>query len=89
MIEIRQKPGEFVWEIDQRFKRLKGKLKYLMNEMQHQTLVCQFTTPTIKISIVTTKISDPGRGSAGSLATGRKPVPANRPSYRRTEGGFE
>jgi hypothetical protein len=25
MIEIRQKSGDFVWEIDQRFKRLKGK----------------------------------------------------------------
>ena len=35
MIEIRHKPGESVWEIDQRFKRLKGKLKYLMTEMQH------------------------------------------------------
>jgi hypothetical protein len=30
MIEIRQKPGESVWEIDQRFKRLKGKLRYAM-----------------------------------------------------------
>jgi hypothetical protein len=35
MIEIRQKPGESVCEIDQRLKRLKGKLKYLMTEMQH------------------------------------------------------
>jgi hypothetical protein len=33
MIEIRKKPGESVWEIDQRFKRLKGKLKYLMTDM--------------------------------------------------------
>jgi hypothetical protein len=30
MIEIRHKPEDFVWEIDQRFKRLKGKLKYLL-----------------------------------------------------------
>jgi hypothetical protein len=30
MIEIRQKPRESVWEIDQRFKWLKGKLKYVM-----------------------------------------------------------
>jgi hypothetical protein len=35
MIEIRYKLGESVWEIDHRFKRLKGKLKYLMTEMQH------------------------------------------------------
>jgi hypothetical protein len=27
MIEIKQKPGESVWEVDQKFKRLKGKLK--------------------------------------------------------------
>jgi hypothetical protein len=27
MIEIRQKLGESVWEIDQRFKQLKGELK--------------------------------------------------------------
>jgi hypothetical protein len=33
MIEIRQKPGEFVWEINQRFKRLKGKIKYVMKNM--------------------------------------------------------
>jgi hypothetical protein len=33
MIEIRQKLGEFVWDIDQRFKRLKGKLKYAMTNM--------------------------------------------------------
>jgi hypothetical protein len=33
MIEIRQKLGEFVWEIDQIFKRLKGNLKYVMTYM--------------------------------------------------------
>jgi hypothetical protein len=37
MIEIRQKLGKFVWDIDQRFKRLKGKLKYLMTDMKHST----------------------------------------------------
>jgi hypothetical protein len=37
MIKIIQKPGESVWEIDQIFKRLKGKLKYLMTDMQHRT----------------------------------------------------
>jgi hypothetical protein len=35
MIEIRQKLGESIWEIDQRFKWLKGKLKYVMTDMQH------------------------------------------------------
>jgi hypothetical protein len=38
---------------------------------------------------MTTEISNAGRGSEGSLATRRKPVPTDRPSYRRTEGGFE
>jgi hypothetical protein len=51
--------------------------------------VCQFTAPTLKIPFTTKKISNVGRGSAGSLATGRKPVPIDRPNYQRTEGVFE
>jgi hypothetical protein len=35
MIEIRKKLGESIWEINQRFKKLKGKLKYLMTDMHH------------------------------------------------------
>jgi hypothetical protein len=35
IIKIRKKPRESVWDIYQRFKKLKGKLKYLMFEMQH------------------------------------------------------
>jgi hypothetical protein len=38
MIKIRQKLRESVWEIDQRFMRLKGKLKYLMTDMHHKHL---------------------------------------------------
>jgi hypothetical protein len=38
MKEIRQKPREFVWEIDQRFKRLKGILKYVITDMKHRHL---------------------------------------------------
>jgi hypothetical protein len=48
MIEIRQKPGESVWEIDQRFKRLKGKLKYLMTDMQHRHLFVNSLLPHLK-----------------------------------------
>jgi hypothetical protein len=48
MIEIRQKPGELVWEIDQRFKRLKGKLKYLMTDMQHRHLFVNSLLPHLK-----------------------------------------
>jgi hypothetical protein len=38
MIEIKQNPGESVWEVDQKFKRLKGKLKYPITDMQHRHL---------------------------------------------------
>ena len=48
MIEIRQKPRESVWDIDQRFKRLKGKLKYLMTEMQHRHLFINSLLPHLK-----------------------------------------
>jgi hypothetical protein len=48
MIEIRQKKGEHVWEIDHIFKRLKGKLKYLMTEMQHRHLFVNSLLPHLK-----------------------------------------
>jgi hypothetical protein len=48
MIEIRQKPGESVWEIDQRFKRLKGKLRYAMTDMQHRHLFVNSLLPHLK-----------------------------------------
>jgi hypothetical protein len=35
-IEIKHNPGESVWEIDKKFKRLKGKLKYPIIDMQHR-----------------------------------------------------
>jgi hypothetical protein len=48
MIEIRQKPREPIWEIDQRFKRLKGKLKYLMTNMKHRNLFFNSLLPHLK-----------------------------------------
>jgi hypothetical protein len=48
MIEIRKNPGEFVWEIDQSFKHLKGKLKYSMNDMQHRHLFVNSLIPHLK-----------------------------------------
>jgi hypothetical protein len=48
MIEIRQKLGELVWEIDQIFKQLKGKLKYLMTNMQHWHLFVNSLLPHLK-----------------------------------------
>jgi hypothetical protein len=48
MIEIRQKTREFVWEIDQRFKRLKGNLKYIMKNMKHRHLFINSLLPHLK-----------------------------------------
>jgi len=48
MIEIRQKPREYIWDIDQRFKRLKGKLKYVMTDMQHRHLFVNSLLPHLK-----------------------------------------
>jgi hypothetical protein len=48
MIEIIQKPGESLWEIEQRFKQLKVKLKYLMTDMQHRNLFVNSLLPHLK-----------------------------------------
>jgi hypothetical protein len=48
MIEITQKPGESLWDIDQIFKRLKGKLKYVMTYMQHRHLFINSMLPHLK-----------------------------------------
>jgi tellurite resistance-related uncharacterized protein len=48
MIKIRQKTRESVWEIDQRFKRMKGKLKYLMTDMQHRHMFVNSLLPHLK-----------------------------------------
>jgi hypothetical protein len=48
MIEIRQKIGESVWDIDQRFKQLKGKLKYLMTDMHHMHMFVNSLLPHLK-----------------------------------------
>jgi hypothetical protein len=45
MIEIRKKLGESIWEINQRFKKLKGKLKYLMTDMHHWHLFVNSLLP--------------------------------------------
>jgi hypothetical protein len=66
-----------------------GKVKISHDRYAASTPVCQFTNPTLKISFTTTKILDEGRGSVGSLTTGRKLVPIDRPNYLRTERGFE
>ena len=51
MIEIRKKPGESVWEIDQRFKPLKGNLKYAITDMQHRHLFVKSPLPHLKYAL--------------------------------------
>jgi len=48
MIEINKKLGEYVWEIDQRFKRLKDKLKYATTDMQHRNVFVNSLLPHLK-----------------------------------------
>jgi hypothetical protein len=48
MIEIKQKIGESVWEVDQKFKRLKGKLKYTIIDTQHRNLFVNSLFPHLK-----------------------------------------
>jgi hypothetical protein len=45
MIEMGKKPGDSVWEIDQWFKHLKGKLKYSITDMQHRQLFVNSILP--------------------------------------------
>jgi hypothetical protein len=51
MIEIRKKLGESVWEIDHRFKRLKGKLKYEIAHMQYRHLFVNSLLPHLEYSL--------------------------------------
>jgi hypothetical protein len=48
MIDIRHKLGESVWEIDHRFKRLNGKMKYVMIDMQHMHMFVNSLLPHLK-----------------------------------------
>jgi hypothetical protein len=48
IIEIKKKPSEYVWEIDQRFKLLKRKLIYVMIDIKHRNLFLNSLLPHIK-----------------------------------------
>jgi hypothetical protein len=66
---------------------IKRKVKIPHDRHAAPTPIFQLTTPTLKISVTTTKVLDAGRGSIDSLATRRELVLADGPDYRRTEGG--
>ena len=48
MSEFRQKPRESVWDIDHKFKTLKGKLKYPIFDMQHTQFFINSLLPHFK-----------------------------------------
>jgi hypothetical protein len=43
-----KKPREYFWEIEQRFKQLKEKLKYVMKDMKHRHLFVNSLIPHLK-----------------------------------------
>jgi hypothetical protein len=67
MIEIRKKPGESVWEIDKRFKWLKGKLKYVMTDMQHRHLFVNSLLPHLKYPLRQQKFQTQAKALQASL----------------------
>jgi hypothetical protein len=48
IIEVRKKPGESVWDVDKKFKTLKGKMKYPIYNMQHRQLFINSLLPHFK-----------------------------------------
>jgi len=42
MIEVKRNPSDLVWEVDRKFKRLKGKVKYHITDMKHKHLFVNF-----------------------------------------------
>jgi hypothetical protein len=48
MIEVRHKPRESIWDIDQKFKTLKSKMKCTISDMQHRQLFINSLLPHFK-----------------------------------------
>jgi hypothetical protein len=48
MIDIKHKLGELIWEVDQNFKRLKGKLKYSITDMHHRHFFVKYLLSHLK-----------------------------------------
>jgi hypothetical protein len=47
-IEIKQKPGESIREVEKKFKRLKGKFKYHITSMKHRNLLVNSLLPHLR-----------------------------------------
>ena len=68
---------------------IEGKDKVCHEIYASQESICQFTSTTLEIPLATTKISNPGRGSAGIPTIGRESISEDRSIHRRVEGGSE
>jgi hypothetical protein len=60
MIEIKQKLGESFWEVDHKFKGLKGKLKYTINDTQHRIFFVNSLFPHLKYPLRQQKFQSQG-----------------------------
>jgi hypothetical protein len=60
MIEIKKKPGESVWEVDRKFKSIKGKLKYIIIDTQHRHLFVNYVFPHLKYPLREKKFQSQG-----------------------------
>jgi hypothetical protein len=48
MIQVKHKPRESIWDINHKFKTLKGKLKYPISYMQHRDFFINYFLPHFK-----------------------------------------
>jgi hypothetical protein len=48
MIYIKHNPGESIWEVDNKFKRIKGNLKYTITDTHHRHLFVNYLFPYLK-----------------------------------------
>jgi hypothetical protein len=67
MIEIKQKPRELVWEMDQKFKRLKGNLKYTITDTHHRHLFVNYLLPHLKYPLRQQKFQSQGEALQKTL----------------------
>jgi hypothetical protein len=67
IIEIKKKLGESIWEVDQKFKRLKGKVKYIIIDTHHRHLFVNSLLPHLKYPLSQQKFQSQGEALQASL----------------------
>jgi hypothetical protein len=65
---------------------IEGKSEVYHEKYAAWAYFCQFTATTFEIPLETSEVSDPGRGSAGSLATRREPIIEDISRNRGSQG---